>query len=70
MKAGHNNVVIHFFFYYFDEQVLKTYKNRGRLQPLRLKKKSILDNFLQSFFFMLKIKKTLRNAEISMFLRV
>ncbi|ASW51304.2 hypothetical protein F6P71_01420 [Streptococcus suis] len=36
-----------------------------KFQPCRLKKKSILDNFLQSFFFMLKIKNSQKHRNIN-----
>ena len=39
--------------------------SKKRRRPLRLKKKSILENFLQSFFFMLKIKNSQKRRNIN-----
>ncbi|MFI3069023.1 hypothetical protein, partial [Streptococcus suis] len=55
-----------------EDLFIMSLKIRKRIRssgPFRLKKKSILDNFLQSFFFMLKIKNY-QKREISMFIRV
>ncbi len=44
---------------------LKIRKRIRSSEPFRLKKKSILDNFLQSFFFMLKIKNSQKRRNIN-----